>query len=74
MPVQNRQGREFISTQKTSDKHNQHKRLESAEATLTWHVGKYKIITPPEVHPQLIDHFQSTSGGVYVSCIYSHAR
>ena len=43
---------------KTSDKHNQHKRLESAEGTLAWHVGKYKIRTPPEVHPQLIDHFQ----------------
>ena len=36
-------------------------RPESPTVTLTWHASKYKG-------------FKSTSGGVYVPCIYSHAR
>ena len=54
----------------------QQERLESPTVTLTCHVGT-RYITAPEVrlNTRYINFTRGTSsGGVYVPCIYTHAR
>ena len=61
--VQNQHVRELISARNKQHKHN------DKDLILTWHACKYKV---HKLHQRYMG--GCTSDGVYVYCIYTHAR
>ena len=74
--VQNQQTRELISAQCVTQVQQQ--RPELPTVTLTWHACRYKVHNSTwgtfSVGVCILYNRGCTSGGVYVPCIYTHAR